>query len=248
MPEPIVDDKKTVEFTPEQQDHINKLINTRFAKVTEKHELEMKAMADEVQAQKDKAAAAAAAKPADDKGDKGGDAEENKRQMKALLDAEKLQTANMRNMLESEKAAKLKIQEENKAILKSQAIQDAVNSLPNGVEFHESKTVKKLTEDSVVFDADSNQWIIKENGVTKMNASMLPMTLSEFYAGFAASHPYLVKGVNKGGAGSAESGRAGASHGMTTIKTKADFGKDTKAKAKFISDFGYDAYANLPTK
>ncbi len=246
MPEPVVDPAAVVtppQFTAEQQEHINGLFNKRFATVQSKHDNEMKLMSDAIDALK--AAKPVAVEPVVVKD--GADAEENKRQMKALLDQEKTQTANMRTLLETEKADKLKVLEENKAILKAQAIRDAASSLPNGVEFHEFQTVRKLTEDDISFDKDSSQWVVKENGVVKMNASMLPMTLTEFYAGYAATHPYLVKGVNKGGAGSGESTRI-ASGGTSTIKCKEDFAKDTKAKVKFITDFGYQAYADLPTK
>lgn len=248
MSEPVVVEPaaapKTPEFTAEQQEHINKLFNQRFATVQSKHENEMKLMSEAIQDLKTKQPVVVA-EPVKE----GADAEENKRQMKALLDQEKSQTANMRTLLETEKAEKAKVLEENKAILKAQAIQDAAASLPNGVEFHELKTVKKLTEDDISFDKDSNQWVVKENGVVKLNASMLPMTLTEFYASYAATHPYLVKGVNKGGSGSAESGRSGSvQNGTTTIRAKEDFAKDTKAKVKFISDFGYEAYAALPSK
>lgn len=239
---PIVENPPAkVEFTPEQQEHINNLFNQRFAKITSKHESEMKAMSDAIEALK--------TKPPETKKDdppSGGNDEENKRQMKALLDAERQNTTNVKNMLEAEKAEKTKIIEENKRILKDQAINEAASSLPNGIEFHELKTVKKLVEDDIVFDADSNQWVVKENGVVKQNNSLQPMTLSEYFAQFAAARPYLVKGSVKGGSGSAESGRQQVG-GVGVVKSKADI-KTTKEKVAFISKFGYEEWAKLPSK
>lgn len=232
-----------VEFTPEQQEHINNLFNQRFAKVATKHEQEMKAMSDAIEALKTKTAEPPAPPKAGDTPTE----EENKRQMKALLDAERQQTNSIKSLLDAERAEKAKVIEENKKILKDQAINDAAANLPNGVEFHELKTVKKLVEDDIVFDTDSNQWVVKENGVIKQNSSLLPMTLTEYFGQFAAARPYLVKGQVKGGAGSAESGHSQHVGGVGVVKTKADV-KTTKDKVDFIAKFGYEAWAKLPTK
>jgi hypothetical protein len=237
-----------VEFTPEQQEHINGLFNSRFAKIQSKHEQEMQAMSQKLEELK--AAIPQKNDPPTNGGNNGGGNadEENKRQMKALLDAEKAEKASLRNLLDAEKQEKAKIVEENKKILKDNAINDAASSLPNGVEFHELKTVKKLVEDDIVFDQEANQWVVKENGATKMNSSLLPMTLTEYFAQFAAARPYLVKGTVKGGSGSAESGRNGSHQGgVGVVRTKADV-KTTKDKVDFIAKFGYDQWAKLPTK
>lgn len=237
----IVDAPK-VEFTAEQQEHINTLFNSRFGKIQSKHEQEMKAMSDAIEALKVKTPEVIPPAKKDD----ATDAEENKRQMKALLDAERAQTTNMKNLLDAEKADKVKVLEENKRILKDQAINDAASNLPNGIEFHELKTVKKLVEDDIVFDADANQWVVKENGVIKNNSSLTPMTLSEYFAQFAAARPYLVKGSVKGGAGSSESNRQHQG-GLGVIKSRADI-KTTKDKVEFITKFGYDKWAELPVR
>jgi hypothetical protein len=62
------------------------------------------------------------------------------------------------------RADKAKIIAENKKILKDQAINEAAGTLPNGVEFYELKTVKKLVEDDIEFDADTNQWVVRRVG------------------------------------------------------------------------------------
>lgn len=230
-----------VEFTPEQQEHINNLFNQRFAKITTKHESEMKAMSDSIEALKVKATPTPTPTPSPD-------TDENKRQMKELLDAERAQTTNIKNLLDASNTEKAKILEENKRILKDQAINDAAQSLPNGVEFHELKTVKKLVEDDISFDADANQWVVKENGTVKLNSSLTPMTLTEYFAQFAAARPYLVKGSVKGGSGSAESGRGnGPIGGVGVVRAKSDV-KTTKEKVDYITKFGYAAWEKLPTK
>lgn len=235
------DAAKKVEFTPEQQEHINNLFNQRFAKVTAKHESELKEMSASIEALKAKTNVVVP--PID----KGNTSDDNVRQMKEFLAQEKENSKNLKGLLDASKAEKDKIIEENKKILKDQAIAEAASTLPNGVEFHELKTVKKLVEDDITFDSEANQWVVKENGVTKMNSSLLPMSLGEYFAAFAASRPYLVKGTVKSGTGAAESGRSGASLGTSVIRTKADV-KNTKDKVDFITKFGYEQWAKLPTK
>ena len=238
--EPVIPPVK-VEFTPEQQEHINNLFNQRFAKVTAKHESEMKAMSDAIEALKTKPVVVTP--PVKE----GNTSEDNVRQMREFLAQEKENSKNLKGLLDASKQEKEKIIEENKKILKDQAIAEAASTLPNGVEFHELKTVKKLVEDDITFDSDVNQWVVKENGVTKMNSSLLPMSLGEYFAAFAASRPYLVKGTVKGGTGAAESGRSGPSLGTSVVRSKADV-KTTKDKVEYITKFGYDQWAKLPTK
>src|SRR5690242_17177652 len=81
-----------VEFSPEQQEHINTLFNQRFAKITSKHDAEMKAMSDAVEALKAKTVEPPV--PPVTPPVKTANEEENARQMKAFLDAEKDKTKN----------------------------------------------------------------------------------------------------------------------------------------------------------
>lgn len=234
---------KKVEFTPEQQDHINKLFNSRFAKVTEKHEVEMKLMSEAIEKLKTPPVVVPPIAPKE-----GAVEAETARQMKEFLEAEKNNTKTMKGLLDAERAEKDKVLAENKRILKEAAINEAASTLPNGIEFHELKTVKKLVEDDIAFDGDSGQWVVKENGSVKLNSSMTPMTLNEYFAAFAAARPYLVKGLTKGGTGSSESSsQTSHIHGVAVIRTKADV-KTTKDKVDFISKFGYESWAKLPTK
>lgn len=233
-----------VEFTPEQQEHINTLFNQRFGKIQSKHEQEMKAMSEAIETLKTKVPDPAPVVPAA----KSATEEENARQMKAFLDQEKAVTKGVQSLLDAERADKAKVIAENKKILKDQAINEAAGTLPNGVEFYELKTVKKLVEDDIEFDGDTNQWVVKENGNVKLNSGMTPMTLTEYFSQFAAARPYLVKGAVKSGSGSAESGRAGSfQQNLGTVKTKADV-KTTKEKVEYITKFGYPAWEKLPTK
>jgi len=239
-PEPEIKPEVKIEFSPAQQEHINNLFNRRFAAVSTKHEAELREMSARIEALKTAPPVVPVVVPPVAKDD------DTVRQMKDFLAQEKENTKTMKLALDAEKQDKARVIEENKKILKDQAIAEAAASLPNGVEFHELKTVKKLVEDDISFDGESNQWVVKENGNVKMNSSMEPMNLVEYFATFAAARPYLVKGTVKSGTGAAESGRSSAHLGTSVIRTKADI-KTVKEKVDFITKFGYPAFAALPT-
>lgn len=254
MPEPAdnkigVDDKNNpappkVEFSKEQQDLINSLFDTRFGKITSKHNDEKKALQDKI----DELTKLLDAKGTDDKDNKDGkgkDKENLEKQFKALLDAEKQNSQRAldiaRQKEEEVKATNAKL----KDFEKSQAMREAAGSLET-VEFVDWKLVKKYTEENIVWDDDANTWVVKENGQIRQNNSLQPMTLAEFYKEFASQHPYLVKGVTKGGAGSGEgAGRERA--GIGKVTSKADL-KTVKDKVAFIRDFGQEAYEKLPLR
>ena len=236
---PVVEPPKPPEFSAEQQEHINRLFNARFAKVSEKHEQELKQMSEQFEVLKK----TVTPPPAPPK--VGNTDEDNIRQMKEFLAQEKENNKTIQTQLTAEKAEKARVLEENKRILKDQAIHEAATSIPNGVEFHELKTVKKLVEDDIHFDAETSQWVVKENGVTKMNSSLMPMSLVDYFAAYAASHPYLVKGTVKSGTGAAESGVVGHFQGVLQIRSKADV-KSTADKVAYITKFGLEKWSLLP--
>lgn len=235
--------KKKVEFTQEQQDHIQNLFNQRFAKIKEQEEAKAKALQEQIDALKAQQPTKEPVAATD---------EELRKQNLALLNAEKQNTATVKTAWEQEKAARIKVEEENAKILKDQAIINAASRLGT-VEFHDLNLVKELVQGQVFFDKDSNQFVVKENGVVKNNSSMQPMSLSEYFLAFATDRPYLVKGVAKGGSGSSESGRNSNQFDAGVIRSKADLSKGTKeqavkAKSDYISKFGYEQFAKLPAK
>ncbi len=250
MGTPVVTPEVTpakVEFSAEQQEHINNLFNQRFAKITSKHDAEMKAMSEKLEELKVKAdeVKPPVVTPAPTATEKEKE-EEAKRQMKAYLDQEKLATNTAKQQVRTEQEANARLLAENKRILKNQAITEALTSMAGGLEFHNIQTVKKLVEDTIAFDEESGQWVVKENGQIKLNNSMNPMTLAEYFPMFAAANTYLVKGTAKAGSGSAESGK-GFTHTPGSVKSRSDI-KTTKEKVDFISKHGYEAWEKLPVR
>jgi hypothetical protein len=231
---PNPNDKKPVELTPEQQEHVNKVFNARFAKIESKHEEEMKALKTQLDSltKKDD--------PPPGKKDEEDSAE--KKQFKGLLDQEKTRTKNA-ELLAAQNAREAKeAREESMRTRKEVAISRAAQKQ----NFYENDVVTKMIWDSIEWDEDSKNFIVKENGVVKQNSSLQNMTLEEFLTDFAAKRPYLVNGDVKGGIGSAEN-RNSNSSGAGLIKSKADL-KTAKDKSEFIGKFGLAKYEALPLK
>jgi hypothetical protein len=234
----------TPTFDDNQQKFINELFDKRFGKITSKHEEEKTALTNKVKELED--ALKAAKKEGTGKEGSNNLTEAEKKQYEDLLKAEKEAAKQaLKQVLEKDETVK-KIQSELQQTRKTQAIRDAASSMGNGLEFHDLKLVTKLTEDAIVFDEESNQWVVKENGVIKKNNSLLPMTLTEYFESFAAERPFLVKGTVKTGAGSGE-GRGNGGSGVGVVKTKADL-KTVKEKSDYITKFGYDQWEALPSK
>jgi hypothetical protein len=119
-------------------------------------------------------------------------------------------------------------------------------SSTDGIEFHDINLVRTLVEGAIELDPDTRQWVIKENGITKKNASLEPMSLSDYFKTFAAQRPFLVKGTAKGGVGSSENQRS-VIGGVGVVRTKADV-KTVKDKSEYLNKFGLAAWEDLPLK
>lgn len=233
-----------ITFSDEQKSAITTIIEDRLTRQTNKHRADLdKALADQKLAHD---AEIARLKEAS-KG-KGGEplTDAEKEQYKALLEAEKRQTVAERALREQSEARIKEVEGTNAKIVKDVAIRDAIFD-QDTFTFVDANVVKTLTEGSVVYDSELGKFVIKdEAGVIQQNSSLQPQTLKEFYAAFAAKHPYLVASKAKSGTGAGESSRTMAG-GLSKIASKADF-KNSSEKSEYIKKFGYDQFAALPTK
>jgi hypothetical protein len=229
-------DGKKVELTPEQQEHVNRVFDTRFAKIQKKHEEAMQKMQAELEALKTNKTEE---KP-DGKPHKDDEESPEKKEYKKLLEAEKnrakLAEAERQKAIDEAKSARaesMRVKKEN-AIAKSASKQN----------FYELETVSKLVWDNIEFDEDLNTFVVKDGGHIRQNSSLVPMTLEEYFSEFAAQRPYLVNGDVKSGAGSDDANKGGS---MGLVKSKADL-KTAKDKSDFITKFGLQKFEDLPAK
>jgi hypothetical protein len=231
---PNPSDKKPVELSPEQQEHVNRVFDSRFAKITSKYEEKLTAMQGEL----DKLTAG----KKDDPPPKDGEDTPEKKQFKGLLDQEKTKTKNAELLAQAREKEAKEAREESMRTRKEVAISRAAQKQ----NFYENDVVTKMIWDTVEWDEDSKNFIVKENGAVKQNSSLQNMTLEEYLTDFAAKRPYLVNGDVKGGVGSAENKNASLNN-AGLIKSKADL-KTAKDKSDFIGKFGLAKYEALPLK
>jgi hypothetical protein len=231
---PNPSDKKPVELSPEQQEHVNRVFDSRFAKITSKYEEKLTAMQGEL----DKLTAG----KKDDPPPKDGEDTPEKKQFKGLLDQEKTKTKNAELLAQAREKEAKEAREESMRTRKEVAISRAAQKQ----NFYENDVVTKMIWDTIEWDEDSKNFIVKENGAVKQNSSLQNMTLEEYLTDFAAKRPYLVNGDVKGGVGSAENKNASLNN-AGLIKSKADL-KTAKDKSDFIGKFGLAKYEALPLK
>lgn len=200
-----------VVFTEAQQSKVNELIQHAMGRAGSEHreraaslEAELNAARAELKAAKE--AVAAAKTPGD------------KSAAKNDLDRLQVQLEEMRN-------AHLSVQEEAKRyreiaearakeveLAKQDSIntrkQVAITAAASKQNFIDPTVAMKLTEDNIKYDEKAGRFVVLgDKGQERMNASLEPMTLEEYYQEFAAKNPYLVRGDVTPGIGSTTSRR-----------------------------------------
>jgi hypothetical protein len=243
----VTDNKPT--YTPEQQAHINSIIDTRMSEVKSTYETKLQELTTKLETLSTR-------KPEENAGGEGAgkngagksQAAAEQKQLEELLRQAQADALENKRVAEERATALKELQGTNYSIMKNQAIRDAVSELANAenIEFHDLSLVTELIGRGIEQDETSKAWVVKENGIVKKNASLEPMSVQEYLKTFAAQRPFLVKGSTKSGAGSKESsGRV--VNGTATVQSKADL-KTIKEKNDFINKFGYEVYAELPLK
>lgn len=249
-----------IEFSAEQQAHINRLFDQRFATVQQKAEAAAQPLREEIEKlKKENAELAAKVAPPVAQPVTPPKPDAEREQTLQLLRNEQQQTAAAKSAFDREKQRADELATANAEILKNQAIRDAATHLDNGLEFHDLPMVIEMVKNFIILDKDTQQYVVKINGVVKQNSQLLPMTLTEYFMEYAAARPYLVKSQVKPGAGSKESGNAGGGQGeVGMIRSKADLTvpgdspaarmASSKLKSAYIAKFGVEKFLALPAK
>lgn len=238
-PEQIEAEKKVPQFSTEQQEFINKIINDRFGKVSSKHEAEKSALEAKVNELTTKLTEAST-KTVESDLEKGKGKEQDKEQFKQLLDTEKTKVKNAElNAAKAIEDAK-KAQEEVLRVRKEVAISRSATKQ----NFHELEVVSKMIWDTIEWNDDIKGFVVMENGSIKQNSSLQPMSLDEYLLDFASKRPYLVNGDVKSGTGATENSKGGIA---ALVRSKADL-KTAKEKSDFITKFGLEKFEALPLK
>lgn len=216
-----------VTFTDAQQAKVQELIDSAVGRTGAKYKEQVQTLQTQVQELNTNLSQATEKlnkfSTSNNNNDKSGDAKEKVAELEAKL--QEFQSVGARHKEEVTRLTtqvtefKKRAEEANSATVtlrKSVAIQQAAA----GVGFVDLDAVRTLTENSVVLDKESGQFVVlNENGQPRLNSAMERMTLKEFYSDYAAAKPYLVRSDAKTGAGSTESSRSDVStNGKYTVE------------------------------
>ena len=206
------DGEEKIIFSAEQQERVNQIIKEAHGRLVREEKaatVAAEAKATELAAQLAEAQAKLAAAPAKKKDDAQEDVDTIKGQMaemKRVADLDKAELTRSQALLKDKDALVATVQAEALNVRKESAIHNACAKL-NFVDLEE---VTQLAAKHIGWDSDTKKFFVKgENGQPRMNASYLPMSLSEFYSEYAESKPYFVRGGVASGTGSSEATRVG---------------------------------------
>lgn len=109
--------------------------------------------------------------------------------------------------------------------------ENAITAAAQSLGFVKPEMVAKMTSDAVKISADGVVSIVKPDGTVKLNNSLEPMTLQEFYTEFAKENPFMVRGEVRPGTGAFEAlGRPS----LGQYKLEDLFG--AKSNSKLVND------------
>lgn len=191
-----------VTFTTEQQDKINKLIDAAVGRTASKVRGEYEVKLNEVTTQFE--ALKNAPKP---KGSESNDANDAQlKEFKTIVEQSKAETERYRQAAAEREREVQSARAEAQEIRKEVAITSAASKIP----FFSVDVVKQLTKDSVVYDAELGQHVVKgANGQTRYDSTLeKPLSLEAYYTEFASQNKYLVRSEMAGGTGSSETSRS----------------------------------------
>jgi hypothetical protein len=241
-----------VTFTKEQKDHINETFRERYKEIQTKARQELEAERAKWEADFEAKLEAKLAEKKTPKKDKSeGDKAEGDDENPQLAEYQRVAREARRQADEREKAlvaSKNDIAQRDAEILQMRK-ESEISKATAGLDFVNMKAVLAMTASSIEFDADSRKFIVKnDSGEIMQGDDFKPITLKEFFVRFADENPYLVKSNARGGAGSTPANGVIGTGEFAHIKTRADFGKDNKLRARYIEKYKMEKYLALPIK
>jgi hypothetical protein len=149
-------------------------------------------------------------------------------EMKAATATGKAENERLAQLAKKEKADADAARAEISNINKKAAITAAASKAG----FFDPSVAATMTSGQVVLDQAGNYVVMNENGTPRMNASLDPMSLEEFYAEYASKNAWMVRSGVLTGTGSTESAFGISSNGKYVLTEL--FGP--KANSKKVND------------
>lgn len=195
-----------ITFTDEQQQKVEQIVDKAVGRVAQNLRNELSAREQRIAELEAEVARARESRPAPgSKGDKKlEDLEATIEEMRRAGQSKAEEAERYKNEA-LQKAREVELaRQESVAIRKTQVIHYAASKH----NFVSLEAAQKLTQDSISYNPESGKFeVLNENGKPRLNASMEPMTVDEFFNDFAAKNKYLVRGDLSSGSGSSESMR-----------------------------------------
>lgn len=200
-------DEVKVTFDEAQQQKVNALIADAQGRAAADVRAQLAASeAAKAQAETDlaaaKAALAAAPKPAS--------AADQTEITRLISQIDEIKAANAAAQAENVRVLAQARAEKERADLASQKASNiqktsAIQAVASKLGFIKPDMVSALTAQSVSLEADGKIVIKKEDGTPRLNASLEPMSLEEYYTEYATQNPFMVRGEVRPGTGAFES-------------------------------------------
>lgn len=202
---------KPIEFTPEQQAAIDKIIADRLNRERSKSKAELDALA--AQKAELEAKLATPNKKNEPNADGTKLSDEQVAEFKRISEASRIEVEAAR------KAAEAKAQEAKAATDRLINFQKeiAITKAADKANFIDPSVVVQLVKDKVVIGDDGKMTIVGDNGEQRMNASYQALSLDEFMQEFAQQRKYLVRSDTKTGVGSTATNMPGSSFKVEDI-------------------------------
>lgn len=231
-------DAAKVQFTPEQQEKINAIVEKAMGRAGNDARAEAAQLKVEAAAQKQQLAAMQVELDAAKEAAKNAFGKSGKEHANADVAALQSQFDDLKKIqqqtAEENRLSKQQAQAKDKEVAEAREEtikvrkQNAIQSAAAKHNFVDPEMLTKLVGDSIKWEGDKFV-VLSEGGTVRLNAALDPMTMDEFFSDYASKKPYLVKGDVKSGAGS----KVSASYQVTGdqfVKASDIFGKGSNSK------------------
>jgi hypothetical protein len=225
-----------VTFTDEQQSKIQQLIDTAVgrtrANASKEFTDKITALNTEIETLKTSKA-----------GKTGEASEADRLEFKNIVEQAKAETERYKQEAITRERETQAARSEAQEVRKEVAIANSASKIP----FFNIEVVKTLTKDSITFDSERGQFVVKgPNGQTRLDSTLeKPLSLDAYFAEFAAQNKYLVRSEIGSGTGSSETSRTDVAKNGRYAVTDIFGPKSSSAKASSLMKENPDEYKRL---
>lgn len=211
-----------IEFTPEQQEKVNQLIQEAQGRAAKELKDQLGKTTGELDSLKTQLAELQKQGKPKVPDEASQDLENKLREAERLIQSFQQEINGLKTIAKEKETEAMSAKEKQEQFQKLWALEKAADS----GRFIDLSLVIKDTQDQVRYDETYKRYVVlNSEGHPRMNKSMEPMTLEEFYEEYATKKPWAVNPSFKGGAGSTKSNGPGGKYKLEEV-----FGAKSDAK------------------